>query len=95
MEAIDTIDMDEGVKVGGLEAGDNEFSLSGDFGIEEEESLNCDKSVGTGGCGIVIIVAVGMRSIKCSQMHIKSSQIVCNQVTDACCTYENIFVNTS
>lgn len=86
MEAIDTIDMDEGVKVGGLEAGDTEFSLSGDFGIEGEESLNCDKSVGAGGCGIVIIVAVGIRSIKCSQMHIKCSQIVRNQVTEACCT---------
>ena len=64
MEAIDTIDMDEGVKVGGLEAGESEFSLSGDFGIEGEESLNCDRSVGVGGCGIVIIVAAGIRSIK-------------------------------
>jgi len=95
MEAIDTIDMDEGVKVGGLEAGESEFSLSGDFCMEGEESLNCDRSVGAGGCGIVIIVAAGIRSIKFSQMHVKSSQIVCNQVTEACCTYENIFVNTS
>lgn len=74
MEAIETIDMDEGVSVGGLEAGETEFSLSGDFGIGGEESLNCDKSVGAGGAGIVIIVAVGMRSIKGSQMHIKASQ---------------------
>jgi len=64
MEAMDTIDIDEGVKVGGLEAGETEFSLSGDFGIEGEESLNCDKSVGAGGCGIVIMVAVGIRSIE-------------------------------
>lgn len=95
MEAIDTIDMDEGVNVGGLDAGETEFSLSGDFGIEGEESLNCDKSVGAGGCGIVIIVAAGMRSIKFSQMHLKSSRSVCNQVTGASCTYENIFLNTS
>ena len=63
IEAIDTIDIDEGVKVGGLEAGETEFSLSGDFGIVGEDSLNWDKSVGAGGCGIVIIVAAGIRSI--------------------------------
>lgn len=70
MEAIETIDMDEGVNVGGLDAGDTELSLSGDFGIGGDDNLNWDKSVGAGGCGIVIIVAVGIRSIKCSQMHI-------------------------